>query len=264
MVAATDDPRVEHLEENLLALLRLVPGAAPFGTDAHPDAATYHHRAAFPLFNVISGATFVDLDADTVARRAAEINAPYVERGRPFLWWTTPSTTSPALDAALRAAGFEVHASPGMHLELAWSAPQPPPDGLRITRVGDADRRVFGAAMLAGFEMPPDLLEPYLDLERVVPSDTFADLLAFLDGRPVAGGSAWVTGETVGLFNIFTLPEVRGRRIGSAVTAALVELGSERGCTRSTLTSTESGLHVYERLGYRAVCEITQYIWSPA
>jgi ribosomal protein S18 acetylase RimI-like enzyme len=72
-----------------------------------------------------------------------------------------------------------------------------------------------------------------------------------------------VSGSTVGLYNITTLPTARRRGIGFAVTATLVNAALERGATAVVLHASDDGLPVYERLGFETVCEVPQYVWLP-
>ena len=93
--------------------------------------------------------------------------------------------------------------------------------------------------------------------------ENLLNVMATVDGRPAATATAWVTGTTLGLYNIATLEELRGRGLGYAVTARLMDLGRERGCTDAVLHATEQGRPVYERLGFTAVCDVPQYVWMP-
>ena len=262
-MTTTRDPRISPIEDNLLAVFAFIDELPQFGTDGHADVATYHHPTAFPLLNLVSGATFLDGDREAVRRRAAAVNAPYFARGLPFMWWTTPSTTSPALDEYLRDEGFHVEEVPGMHAPLAGTAAGPVPEGLTISLVDADNRGAFRDALLTGFEMPDELAGPFLELFESMDPVQWVDLVGTVDGRTVAGGSVWITGTTAGLFNIFTAADARGRGYGTALTAALMELALGRGCTEAILHATEDGYPVYERMGFREVCRVDQYVWVP-
>ena len=119
--------------------------------------------------------------------------------------------------------------------------------------------RVF----LEGFEIPEDFAPEFAALYSALLDDGLLHVLATLDGHPVAGGSVWVTGSTAGLYNISTLEQSRGRGIGYAVTAALMNLGRDLGCTHAVLHASESGRPVYERLGFTEVCQVPQFVWMP-
>ena len=55
----------------------------------------------------------------------------------------------------------------------------------------------------------------------------------------------------------------RGRGLGYAVTATLMNLAHERGCTHAVLHASEPGRPVYERLGFVEVCRVPQFVWAP-
>ena len=114
-----------------------------------------------------------------------------------------------------------------------------------------------------GFEIPDDFAPEFAALYSALLDDGLVHVLATLDGHPVAGGSVWVTGSTAGLYNISTLEQSRGRGIGYAVTAALLNLGRDLGCTHAVLHASESGRPVYERLGFAEVCQVPQFVWMP-
>jgi GNAT superfamily N-acetyltransferase len=50
---------------------------------------------------------------------------------------------------------------------------------------------------------------------------------------------------------VATRPEARGRGLASTLTRAALADARERGCTTSTLQSTDAGYPLYARLGYR-------------
>jgi GNAT superfamily N-acetyltransferase len=111
--------------------------------------------------------------------------------------------------------------------------------------------------------MPELVREPLGRLEEVFAPDEYVSLLARLDGVPVGCGSGFVHDGVLGVYNIATLEEARGRGIGYAVTAALLAEGRRRGCRHAVLHASEEGRPVYERLGFEAVCDVPQYVWLP-
>lgn len=255
----THDPRELECEANLLAQVdRLVaaPGLTPL-TDA--DLVGYHSEVAFPLFNAFTRARVGEDD-----ERAAAVLAAYVSRGLPFMWWSTPSFHSPALDRAFRAAGAEPEPSPAMHLALVAPLEERVPAGLDIVEVTDADWDDYIEVMIAGFEFPVELTGPYAAVMATLDAGEARHVLARLDGRPVCVGTLFLTPGVAGLYNITTLPEARGRGIGYAVTARMVNLGRAAGAGSAVLYASESGLPVYERLGFSTVGQAPQYVWSPA
>ena len=117
---------------------------------------------------------------------------------------------------------------------------------------------------MGGFGMPDFLFESFREFYRGLDAEKLVNVLAYLDGEPVACGSTYLTGRTAGVYNIATLEAFRGRGIGYAVTAWLMNDAYERGCTETILHASPDGFPVYERLGYETVCTMPQMVWIPA
>lgn len=76
---------------------------------------------------------------------------------------------------------------------------------------------------------------------------------ARLDGRPVGTSIVIRTGEVAGVYGVGTVPEARGRGVGTAASWAAVAAGRAWGCDTIVLQATEMGLPIYERMGFRTV-----------
>ncbi len=254
------DARVAAVEDNLLTFMRELAKLHLFDHEPDPDVTTWSCNVPFALHNGIIGARFASTE---VGERARPLLASFKGRGRPFLWWTTPSTTSPELERALLDAGLQCSATPGMHVRLDAVVPVPAV-GVRIVVIGPDDLTTMVDTMCEGFG-DPDYARSTMHeaFRRFDHKEQLVNVLAWCDDRPVAAGSLWVDGATAGLYNIVTHETFRGRGIGAAVTATLMEQGRARGCTEAILHSTEMGLPVYQRLGFETVCSVQQFLWEP-
>jgi GNAT superfamily N-acetyltransferase len=164
--------------------------------------------------------------------------------------WSLLSTEPPELDAELRAAGFregwqahwmaaEIHARPrvpapeGVEVGLApttWAATALPWDGAGIARV----RAELAAAR---------------------PRRVW-HLGAWRDGRPVGHALVNVSTGRLGVAGIYDMGVADGERrrgIGSALTAAALQLAASHGCAAVTLNATPEGELLYRALGFRSV-----------
>lgn len=83
------------------------------------------------------------------------------------------------------------------------------------------------------------------------------------DGEPVTTGVGVTLGPFVGIFNIATLPERRGRGFGAAVTARAASDGFAAGAQWSYLQSSAAGYSVYSRLGYATIERWDCWITAP-
>lgn len=118
-------------------------------------------------------------------------------------------------------------------------------------RTADGLSRALGVAA-AGFEVPADLLAP-LYLPELTALDGLAYYLGRVGGRDVSTSVGYTVDDIVGVFNVATPVEHRGRGYGAALTAWATREGFAAGADLAWLQSTELGLSVYRRLGFREV-----------
>jgi ribosomal protein S18 acetylase RimI-like enzyme len=256
-----NDPRIAPVEDNLVCFYNDAL-AAPVLQVADLDGAKgYYTDIPFPLCNVVFDARF---DPARATEQTRAVLADYIGRGLPFLWWAGPSTTSPELEAACAEAGMMRQDVPGMHRPLDGPVAVPELDGVELRAAGANDFGTLTHVMLAGFGMPEWLYDPLMDMFAGLDPARLVNVLAFLDGEPVASGSAYLDGTTAGVYNIATVEQFRGRGLGTAVTAWLMNDAYERGCEETILHASPDGFPVYERLGYETVCMLAQMVWVPS
>ena len=107
-------------------------------------------------------------------------------------------------------------------------------------------------------EMAARLITPdYLDVEGL------HDVVAFVDGRPVACATVYESMGVAGVYNVGTLPDRRGNGYGEAVTWAVIERAKKRGCHTAVLQSSDMGFGVYRRMGFEVVNRYWCYTNEP-
>jgi ribosomal protein S18 acetylase RimI-like enzyme len=236
------------------------PGVLTYGTD--PDLESFWGPWPVTNANTVLQPRIAPADA---ARRVAEVNAAYVARGMPFAWVLTPATTSPELEAALEAGGLRRETAPEVYADLLAPVSVDLPAGVVIEQTTDLD--AVAAAIAEGFSFAgipgvADGFEAYLDaLDRSIQHDLLAWDAA--SGEVLGVGTLIHLDRTVQLVNIATPEAHRGRGVGSAVTAALMNLGRDLGADAAMLTATEMGYPIYRKLGFETVFELVRYEWSP-
>jgi len=77
--------------------------------------------------------------------------------------------------------------------------------------------------------------------------------VGYMGGVPVGASALVVTPGVAGVYNVATVPSLRRRGLGAAMTWHAIRRGHERGCTMATLQASEMGRHVYEQMGFRHV-----------
>lgn len=206
-------------------------------------------RVPFPGFNGIWADGPDEADAVHELQGAIE----EVERQGLPCWVEVRVGRTPAVQRAARRLGFtHVESIPGMvvrHDELAIvTGPQ-----LEVTRVRDAARLAVAATVAAaGFEAPR---EPFAALltPTVAAIPGLSIYVALAEGRPVSTAIAWLGDGGVGIFNVATPPEYRGRGYGRALTAQAVEEGFASGANIAWLQASPLGERVYRAMGFRQV-----------
>lgn len=125
-------------------------------------------------------------------------------------------------------------------------------EGLVIRELQPAEAGRHASAAAAGFEAPVEFFEQLMT-PRVLSAPGVRSYLGEFDGQPVTTALGVTLGSHVGIFNVATPPEHRGRGYGAAVTARAVTDGLKAGATWSWLQASPSGYRIYERLGFRTL-----------
>jgi len=150
---------------------------------------------------------------------------------------------------------------PGMARHpLAVPAGAPLPAGHEIRPVVDAAGLARHADVLAaGFGMPHEWATSFASETMLrVPAATF--YVGYQDGVAVTSGLGVRSGRTIGVYNIATVEGARRRGLGAAMTMRVIGDGAAAGCDVAILQASEMGQPVYERLGFRTVCEYFGYV----
>ena len=262
-MAATPPPspaaRIEAVRAAIGARTR-VPEVLTYGTE--PDVESCWGPWPVTNANLVVQARIPPTDA---ARRVAEINAAYVERGNPFAWVLTPETTSPELEAALAAAGLQRSTSPEMYAALLAPFAVELPADVEIEPGDDPDQVAKAIGDGFGFGSVDNLAAGFSDYLAGVDPTVQRALLARdqRSGVVLGVGTLWHFESMVQLSNIATLDTARGLGIGTAVTAALLNLGLELGADAAMLTASDMGYPIYRKLGFETAFELVTYSWTP-
>jgi N-acetylglutamate synthase len=178
----------------------------------------------------------------------------YSEYGMPPLFRLTSFSRPFNLDEALEQRGYErFETSLVMVSSLDASAP-PLPEGLRFRQTA-LERFVEDAGTLRG-RTPEQRRAEYERLrEGEVPGYC---VIAYLGDEPVACGLVMLEEEFAGLFDVFTAEQHRGRGIGTATTAHLLQLAKRMGRERgwlSVVAENQPALKLYRKLGFEPLYE---------
>jgi ribosomal protein S18 acetylase RimI-like enzyme len=182
-----------------------------------------------------------------------EIHGILRAKGRSACTWEVGSSATPG-DLVERLLGLGLVDDEPTPLAVGMVLTEPPgqaPVAVEVRRAETADEHLAAARIAAvAFGMPePTAVRPEHDPNNVV-------YLAYVDGEPVARGSAAFGEHAVSLFGGSTLPEARGRGAYRALVAARWEDAVARGTPALVTQASPMSRPILAQLGFRDVCEI--------
>jgi GNAT superfamily N-acetyltransferase len=176
------------------------------------------------------------------------------QSGGPFMVfaaWPTPD---------LRPFGFGLVGHPPLMARSASPVEIPPIPGFEIREVHDVpSAQAFESVLVHGYPVPE--LQPFSPgcflPEPALAAAGWTHYLGVLDGRAVATASAYSHDQHVHIELVSALPDVRGRGIGYAVTAAATATKTDR---PAMLIASDAGKPTYDRMGYVSLLRYT--LWA--
>lgn len=204
---------------------------------------------------------------ESVAAEIETILAHFRARSLPFTWHIGPGSGPPDLGDRLLAHGLNHDEDePGMAVDLDRARDDfAIPSGLEITPVRDqSDLREWVNVWLFG--APPHIREIYFGAlrQRGLGDDLpWHYYLGRVAGRPVAISELFMGEGVASVQYVVTVPEVRRRGIGAALTQHVTREARARGYRVAVLTASPSGIGIYRRMGLKAYCWFHRYTWDP-
>jgi ribosomal protein S18 acetylase RimI-like enzyme len=186
----------------------------------------------------------------------------YEAAGVPGTWWVDPRSTPVDLGERLERLGFVSEEVPAMRIDAAAVPALELPANVTLSWATDRDElRAAMKVVSDGFGMPDVLGEGLAELMAPLarPDVPVRTVVARLDGKPVSSAQGVRLDGAIGIYNVATLPEARGRGIGAAVTLAVVQDAIARGARFAVLESSDMGHSVYRRIGFRDVASLRVY-----
>ena len=146
----------------------------------------------------------------------------------------------------------------------------PIPDGLTIHLAGQAaELRAFGAILASLFGAADEGLHVATFFERVsafsaTPDPAMRHYIGHFGSVPVATGMLFVGQETLGIYDIATHESYRGRGIGSAMLAHLLNEAKSTTHEHVVLQASADGLGIYARAGFTPTGTVHTFSLTPS
>lgn len=182
-----------------------------------------------------------------------------------FIWWIEPHAQSENLGDRLVDHGFAFDEGPiGMAVDLQKLNEETVPSNLVIKRVLDRESlKIFIRTMAVGFGLTEPVERAFLELYTGFGYSFPIELyVGYQNQAPVAVAQLFLGAGCAGIYAVVTLPEARRQGIGAAMTLAALRKARTLGYRIGVVHSTEMGLGLYRRLGFREYCRMSHYRWS--
>jgi len=249
------------IKANLYAFFRSFRDSSKAEVHESLDGFRWHTAIPHPWFNgVLSTRPPAEDAARTIGETVAYFRSREVAR---FTWWLAPDLEPTAWAQQLLPHGFQFDDStPGMALDLT-ALPAPAQHRLTIRQVEDRETLAAWAhTFILGYEIPEAMTTVFLELiDSLGTHPPFYHYLGYLNDKPVAASTLFVGAGVAGIYNVATLAEARGQGIGSAMTLAPLRAARDMGYRAGVLQSSEIGYRVYQRIGFRKLCQMDHFAW---
>jgi ribosomal protein S18 acetylase RimI-like enzyme len=189
----------------------------------------------------------------------------YTSHKSPVIFQVSPIATPPELDATLTSKGY-VYFDPSQvqtaNLSSILEAPAEIPEAWHATE--QLTRQWFETWCEATELLGQEASAEFDILQRVKARSLYVTLA--LDGKPAAVGRGVVEREWLGVFNMATLPAIRGRGAGSRILTLLAKWGNEQGALYAYLqvdSDNIPALRLYAKTGFDTLYQYHYRLENP-
>lgn len=252
-----------HPEANPYAFLAYQGSSPHVRLRAEPDCVLLSAASDARPFNTLFAPGFAEPGLDDRVREVARAHTP---PGRTAVWWIGPSATPAGLPHRLARSGFTP--LPAIRLMSADLADRPPPPtGARVRPVRtDTELTAFADVLAAAYGSPPRYARFTHHVLASLPRTEDAPLRHFVlrvGSVAVAVASTFRRDGAVGLYNVATRPDARGRGYGTEVTRAALADAYDRGARLATLGAEPAATGLYARLGFVPCGTLERVAFTP-
>jgi GNAT superfamily N-acetyltransferase len=164
------------------------------------------------------------------------------------------------VEAEVRARGWQVaEDEPAFVMPRIAAESIPTPGELVIRPIAtEADQATFQRVTGVAYGSP-ELADVFIPSPAYYRDPDMLWVVGEWAGEPVAAGGYYRVGPTAVVGGLATLERHRGKGIGAAVARMLLADAAAKGCTSAALRSGPKSVPLYERLGFRYVCQHRTY-----
>jgi GNAT superfamily N-acetyltransferase len=259
--------QIKAIEENAIAYYECI---------ARFLGGQFHEQEDFVWFTTqcrsvfrFNGVVHTAVRSDELSRVVDPMLESFLSQNLPFFWVAWPDVGTPGLGDYLSSkpiSFIRIEKMPVMICALNDLPQASLPNGVEICPVqSQQDQADWLNIFMEGFD-EPELARP--DVELILAGSlnqtesTYEYFLARWEGKPCSISTLFCTEHAAGIYSVTTLPEYRGRGLGTALTVTAMKSARAAGYSEAMLFATPSGYLVYKRLGFETVSTADLFIWN--
>lgn len=266
-IITDDTPQVlaKAIESNIIDQYPFIFSSLPrFEICATEKLVWYSSGIVYPYLNHI---LLARLNPETIDSEIDEIIDEFKRRSVPVTWSVGPSSRPSELGTYLTGHGLTyMKDETGMAMDLSEEIlDQPDPDDLKIKRVlNEGMLQEWFHPVSVSFGYPKNITSLLLNLYSRVDvgeESPWRLFIGYMNGKPVGASRLFFGAGVAGIYHVATVPQVRGRGIGTAMTLAALRDAWSMNYRIAVLRAAERALGVYRRLGFKGCCPFHFYLW---
>lgn len=253
------------VQNNLYALFQAM-GTFPNATYDCRHGSQFHSVPGLlnPMFH---GVLHTRLTEAQLAATLTDTHTFFTQREVPYwFWWHDSATVPPTIGETLVAHGYIPYevAAPAMavQIEALPTTIRTPTDFSIVVVNTEEDLQAWVDTFQVSFGVPAWATQSWYDatLHYGIGQSPWRLYLGKQGDTPVACSMLYCGGGVAGLIAVGTVPHARGQGLGKAITTRPLLDSRSEGYELGVLFSTEEGLSLYERLGFRQYGTISRYL----
>ena len=255
---------IAAIEDNTIENIRSWTRWSKLSLHEDVDAIWTSSEIPYFIFNMVLSVSPSDKPSEVINAVISQAKEHQV----PVAWWVGPSNPIPDLAKVLENSGLMSGAElTGMAVDLHdLDEKASVPEGFTISKVDDAESlETWCQIMTSVSEFPDFASSAWLEMfqEIGVIDDPMCHLyLGKIDGTPVATSELFLGGGVAGIHGVTTVPEYRGRGIGTGMTLSALIDARRDGYEIGVLFSSEMAVGIYRGLGFQEYGRGYIYLWQ--
>jgi ribosomal protein S18 acetylase RimI-like enzyme/predicted nucleotidyltransferase len=245
-------------ESNLFSKFTFLPKILGYNILKQNSITVINCKVKTSMFNIACDANFVDSQVDE--------NIQYVidqYLGNPFAWWVGPSSTPNYLQKKLLESGLKKETDEyAMFRKLSDFREFELDKNISIRQVNNHKELLDFIKIISLYD---EYVGEFLDNELIITHLTQKKnpmFVSYIDDEPVGIGALHFNNGIAGIYDIITPEIYRAKGIGTNIMKFLMNYAYREGAKDLCLSaSSDSGLRIYEKLGFKIIGLFGCYEW---